>query len=266
MTEPVRSEKPVAIVTGGGSGIGAAVAERLADSHRVIICGRRRGSLEAVAGRTGAQAVAMDITDHDAARRLVSETVERHGRLDGLVLNAGILVPGSIADLSVADWERQISVNLTAPFVMTQAALPHLLRSRGAVVAVSSVGAVQTGPDVSAYSASKAGISQFVKCLAYEYARHGLRANVVAPGWIRSEMADEEMRALPIGNDLDAAYAKVSEHVPQRRAGTSMEAAEVIAFLLSPAASFVNGAVYAVDGGSLVANSGMTYVDGLSAG
>ncbi|WP_054308869.1 SDR family oxidoreductase [Mesorhizobium sp. 1M-11] len=258
--------KPVVIVTGGGSGIGAAVAERLANSHRVVICGRRKDALDAVAARTGADSIAMDVTDHDAVRNLVTQTVDRHGRLDGLVLNAGIILSASIDELPIADWERQIAVNLTAPFVMTQVALPHLLASRGAVVAVSSVGAVQTGPGISAYSAAKAGISQFIKCLAYEYARYGLRANVVAPGWIRSEMADEEMRALPIGTDLEAAYAKVSEHVPQRRAGSSMEAAEVIAFLLSPAASFVNGAVYAVDGGSLIANSGMTYVDGLGAG
>lgn len=258
--------KPVVIVTGGGSGIGAAVAERLANSHRLVICGRRKDALDAVAARTGAQAIPLDVTDHAATHLLVSRTAEQYGRLDGLVLNAGIIQSASIAELPIADWERQIAVNLTAPFVMSQAALPHLLASRGAIVAVSSVGAVQTGPGIAAYSAAKAGVSQFIKCLAYEYARHGLRANVVAPGWIRSEMADEEMRALPIGTDLDAAYAKVSEHVPQRRAGSSMEAAEVIAFLLSPAASFVNGAVYAVDGGSLVANSGMTYVDGLSAG
>ena len=128
-------------------------------------------------------------------------------------------------------------------------------------VSVSSVGAVQTGPGLAAYSTAKAGLSHFTCCLAYEYARQGLRANVVAPGWIRSEMADEEMKMLPIGRDLDAAYAKVSEHVPQRRAGSSMEAAEAIAFLLSPAASFINGAVLPVDGGSLIANSGMTYFD-----
>ncbi|WP_157218026.1 SDR family NAD(P)-dependent oxidoreductase [Flavisphingomonas formosensis] len=253
--------RPVILVTGGGSGIGAAVAERLAPTHDVVICGRRMDSLVAIAERTGAHPIRTDISDLDACRALIADVVGRFGRLDGLVLNAGILVSASVAEMSIDDWNAQLMVNLTAPFVLTQAALPHLLATRGAIVGVSSVGAVQTGPGLSAYSAAKAGVSHFLQSVAYEYSRYELRANVVAPGWIRTEMGDEEMRMLPIGDDLDAAYRKVSEHVPQRRAGSAMEAAEAIIWLLSPQASFVNGAVLAVDGGSLLANSGMTYFD-----
>jgi len=253
--------RPVVIITGGGSGIGAAAAERLAQDYRVVICGRRQSALDTVAARTGAVPMALDVTDYPANEALVAEVAERFGRLDALVLNAGVVLSTAPHEITIAQWEAQIAVNLTGAFVMTRAALPHLLRAKGAVVSVSSVGAMQTGPGLAAYSTAKAGLSHFTCCLAYEYARQGLRANVVAPGWIRSEMADEEMKMLPIGRDLDAAYAKVSEHVPQRRAGSSMEAAEAIAFLLSPAASFINGAVLPVDGGSLIANSGMTYFD-----
>ncbi|MCT8962738.1 SDR family oxidoreductase [Pseudomonas veronii] len=253
--------KAVVIVTGGGSGIGAAVADRLAKTHHVVVCGRRQSSLEAVALRSGVDTAALDVTDYAAAQKLIENVVAKYGRLDGLVLNAGMVTSASVADMTLEDWNLQIDVNLTAPFVMAQAALPHLIKSQGAIVAVSSVGAIQTGPGLGAYASAKAGISQLMKCIAYENARFGVRANVVAPGWIRTEMGDGEMRALGISDSLEVAYSKVSEHVPQRRAGTAMEAAEVIVFLLSPAAAFVNGADYVVDGGSLIANSGMTYFD-----
>ncbi len=253
--------RPVVLVTGGGSGIGAAVADKLGATHDVVICGRRLEALETVAARSGAHPMVADIADYARCETLISDIVARFGRLDGLVLNAGIVISASVADMALDDWEKQISVNLTAPFVMVKAALPHLIRTQGAIVSVSSVGAIQSGPGLAAYCSAKAGLSSLTQVVACEYARHGVRANVVAPGWIRTEMADEEMRALPVGDDLDVAYAKVSEFVPQRRAGTSMEAAEAIAFLLSPAASFINGAVLPVDGGSLLPNSGMIYFE-----
>lgn len=261
-----KNDRPVILVTGGGSGIGAAVADRLGASHDVVICGRRLASLEVVAARSGAHPMEADIADYGRCETLIADVIACFGRLDGLVLNAGILIPASVADMALEDWEKQMSVNLTAPFVMIKAAMPHLIRSKGAIVSVSSVGAIQSGPGLSAYCATKSGLTSLTQVVSCEYARHGVRANIVAPGWIRTEMADEEMRTLPIGNDLDVAYAKVSEFVPQRRAGTAMEAAEAIAFLLSPAASFINGAVLPVDGGSLLPNSGMIYFEQISPG
>ncbi|MDA5192933.1 SDR family NAD(P)-dependent oxidoreductase [Govanella unica] len=253
--------KPVVLITGGGTGIGAAAARRLAADHEVVICGRRREALDKVAAYGGIHPFVADISDPETARGLIADVVARFGRLDGLVLNAGILINANFGEIALEDWNQQIAINLTGPFVLAQAALPHLLARKGAIVSISSVGGMQTGPGLGAYSASKAGLTLMTQVIAYEYARHGLRANIVAPGWIRTEMGDEEMETMQIADDLEGAYAKVSEFVPQRRAGTSDEAAEAIAWLLSPAASFVNGAVLAVDGGSLIANVGMTFFD-----
>ena len=256
-----RADRPVVLVTGGGSGIGAAAARRLSREWQVVICGRRREPLEAVAAETGAAVFTADVGDPASAIRLIEQIVERFGRIDGLVLNAGIVITLPFGETSLDDWNQQLAINLTGPFVLAKTALPHLLANKGAVVSVTSVGGLQTGPGLAAYSASKAGLMLMTQALAYEHARDGLRANIVAPGWIRTEMGDEEMATMNIADDIEGAYAKVSEHVPQRRAGSSDEAAEAIAWLLSPAASFVNGAVLAVDGGSLVANVGMTYFD-----
>lgn len=262
MTAGSGNDKSVVLVTGGGSGIGLATALRLVGEYHVAICGRRGGALDAVAKRAeGIHPFVADIGDPATAARLIGDVVARFGRLDGLVLNAGIVITKAFAQTSLDDWNQQLAINLTGPFVLAQAALPHLLERQGAIVSVSSVGAVQTGPGLAAYSASKAGLTLMTQAIAYEHARHGLRANVVAPGWIRTEMGDEEMATMNIAEDLEGAYAKVSEDVPQRRAGSAEEAAEAIAWLLSPAASFVNGAVLPVDGGSLIANVGMTFFD-----
>ncbi|MBO9379148.1 SDR family oxidoreductase [Sphingomonas histidinilytica] len=266
MSQDQNGEKPVVIVTGGGSGIGAGAARRLAREWQVAICGRRKEPLDAVAAETGAVPFVSDIGDPEAARKLIADVVAHFGRLDGLVLNAGILINAPFGEMSLDAWNQQIGINLTGPFVLAQAALPHLLARKGAVVSITSVGGMQTGPGLAAYSASKAGLQLMTQALAYEHARDGLRANIVAPGWIRTEMGDEEMETMQIADDLEGAYAKVSEFVPQRRAGSSDEAAEAIAWLLSPAASFVNGAVLAVDGGSLVANVGMTFFDKITEG
>jgi meso-butanediol dehydrogenase / (S,S)-butanediol dehydrogenase / diacetyl reductase len=257
----IEQAKPVVLITGGGTGIGAAAAGRLARDYRVAICGRRREPLDVVAASTGASPFVADIGEPDQARALIADIIARFGRIDGLVLNAGILINRTFAETSLEEWNQQMAINLTANFVLVQSALEQLLENKGAIVSVTSVGAVQTGPGLAAYSASKAGLTLMTQALAYEHAKNGLRANIVAPGWIRTEMGDEEMATMNIAENLEGAYAKVSEHVPQRRAGSSEEAAEAIAWLLSPAASFVNGAVLAVDGASLVANVGMTFFD-----
>jgi len=247
------------IVTGAGTGIGAAVARRLArDGASVVLVGRRRDPIERVAAATGQTFVVADASTEEGVERIVAATVDAHGGIDGLVLNAGVMLPGTVAGASVDDWRATLDVNLTGPFLLARAALPQLLERQGSVVSVASIAALRAGPGMAAYCASKAGLVLLTQCLAVEQGAAGLRANVVAPGWVRTEMADEEMDEFggPRGLDREAAYAEITRNVPARRPATADEAAAAVVWLLSPQAAYVNGSVLTVDGGTSIVDVG----------
>lgn len=254
----------VVLVTGGGTGIGAAVARQLAAAgDRVVICGRRSEPLRNVAEQTGALAVVADVSEASGVTKVVDETIAAFGRLDGLVLNHGIIRVGRVDELTVDDWEDTLRVNLTGPFLLVRAALPHLLAARGAVVAVSSVAALRASEAMAAYSASKAGLLLLTQSLAVDHGPDGLRANAICPGWTATEMADMEMAELGETRGISAAdaYRLATAMVPQRRAASADEVAGAVCWLLSDAASYVNGAVLPVDGGSCVVDPGTLALD-----
>jgi len=253
------------IVTGAGTGIGAAVVRRLAhDGASVVLAGRRREPIAHVAAETGQTFVVADASTEEGVERIVTAAVEAHGGIDGLVLNAGVMLPGTVAEASVDDWRATVDINLTGPFLLARAALPHLLERQGSIVSVASIAALRAGPGIAAYCASKAGLVLLTQCLAVEHGAAGLRANVVAPGWVRTEMADEEMDEFggPRGLDREAAYAEITRHVPARRPATSDEAAAAVVGLLSRDAAYVTGAVLTVDGGTSVVDPGTLAVGG----
>jgi meso-butanediol dehydrogenase / (S,S)-butanediol dehydrogenase / diacetyl reductase len=246
---------PAALVSGGGTGIGEATARLLAGrGYRLAVCGRRGEPLRRVAADIGGMDIVADLTSPEDCRRSVASVTDAWGRLDAVVLNAGVTRSGTVADLSLEHWHETIDTNLTAAFLLARAALPALLSTRGSIVGVASVAAVNAGPSSAAYAASKAGLIALVRSMAFDFGPIGLRANVACPGWVRTEMADSEVAELHA--DRAVAYKRATAFVPARRAAQAEEVAEAIAWLLSRAASYVNGAVLTVDGGTSIVDAG----------
>jgi NAD(P)-dependent dehydrogenase (short-subunit alcohol dehydrogenase family) len=242
----------VALVTGGGTGIGAAVARRLAaEGYAVVVTGRRAAPIEEIAAEIDGLAVVADTGLVDDAERAVRETVERFGGLDALVCNAGIGGGGSLRDLDPATWDDVLRTNLTGAFLTCRAAIHQLAARRGSVVTISSVSGLRASPESLAYCASKAGLLMLTQCMAVDHGPEGVRVNCVAPGWVRTPMADEDMDVLAerLGLDREAAYAETTVDVPLRRPASPEEVAATVAWLVSDDASYVNGAVVTVDGG-----------------
>jgi meso-butanediol dehydrogenase/(S,S)-butanediol dehydrogenase/diacetyl reductase len=247
-----------ALVTGGGSGIGSAVAHALArDGYDVCVTGRRIDALDRIANQIGGIAVAGDVTDPLDIQRVVDAAVNRFGRLDAVICNAGSGATGTVAEQTPDRWDRVIATNLTGTFLTCRAALPHLLTDGGSIVTVASLAGLRAGPASAAYCASKAGVIQLTRCMALDHGPAGVRANCVCPGWIRTPMADETMDQLATERDTDreGAYALAVAEVPSQRPGDAAEVAEAVVWLAGPASSYVNGAVITVDGGAAVVDA-----------
>ena len=243
-----RFEGKVALVTGAASGIGKATAERLAaEGARVVCVDVQEGALEDTAKRIrerGAEAVARlcDVSDPEAVRATVQATVDRFGALHTLCNIAGILRFEHTHEVSLADWNRVLAVNLTGTFLMCQAAIPRLLETRGSIVNVSSTAALKGHPWTAAYSASKGGVLALTYELAIEYGKQGLRVNAVCPGAVETPM--HQAFRVPEGADAKL----VNRIMPFVGFQGPDQAASAIAFLASDEAPHVNGTMLRVDG------------------
>lgn len=248
-------EGKVALVTGGGTGIGEACVRLLAEQGATVcLLGRRREPLAAVAARYGADVYVADAGSDRDMQAATAGIAAAHGRLDLLVANAGGFGQGACGEVSSADWKSSFDANLNTAFVSSREALPQLIESRGAIVYVASIAALAAGPEVVGYTTFKHALIGLSRSVARDYGPQGVRANVVCPGWVRTPMADEEMQPLmqSRGLSLDDAYHLVTRDVPLRRPATPDEIAQVCAFLGSPAAAIVTGAVLTADGGATI--------------
>ena len=234
----------VCLVTGSTAGIGFEVATRLtAEGAHVVSTGRRGEG-------PGELHVQADLTERGAADRLVSATVERFGRIDGLVNNAGGTDIRKLAELTDDDWQRSFELNLMTAVRTTHAALPHM-RSGGAIVNVSSTAAKRPSLGMPDYSVLKAALLSYSRLVADLHAGDGIRCNAVTPGptatdaWLgRGGLAEQQ-------GDRDEVLAKVAAGRPLGRLAEPGEIADVIVFLLSPRAAYVTGAAWSVDGGTV---------------
>jgi NAD(P)-dependent dehydrogenase (short-subunit alcohol dehydrogenase family) len=249
----MRLENKVALITGGGSGTGAAAARLFArEGAGVVVTGRRPEPIEAVAAEVAGVSVAGDTSDPAHAAEAVAAAVSAFGGLDVVVTSAGIGIEASVGDVDDEQWRRQLDVNLTGPMMITRAALPVMLRrGGGSVVLVSSTNAMAAAPVSAAYDASKAGLNALARGIAVDYGPRGIRANALCPGWVTTPMGDEAMDELAAANGIGRqdAYDLATADVPSRRAGTAEEMAYCCLFLASDESSIVNGTTLVADGG-----------------
>ena len=240
----------VVIVTGASSGLGEQLARALARVGAVpVMAARRADRLAALRDEIpGADAVPCDVTDDDDRRRLVETVIERHGRLDGLVNNAGAGSTGAALRTPTAEFARVVELNLTAPFGLSCLAAEQMraIDDGGrAIVNIASVMGLRSIGEIpdAAYVASKAGIIGLTRELASQWGRYGIRVNAVAPGFFASEMTAE------LGNDPERFPEFLLKRTPLGRGGRAGELDDAVLYLLGPGSSFVTGLVLSVDGG-----------------
>jgi NAD(P)-dependent dehydrogenase (short-subunit alcohol dehydrogenase family) len=243
----------VALITGGGTGIGRACALRFSrEGASVALAGRRKEPLAAVAGEiqaSGGQALSVicDVAKSDEVEKAIGQVVSRFGALHVLVNNAGVLHVGSVEETSEAEWDRLIDVDLKGTFLMSRAALPALRKSGGgSIVNIGSVLGLVAMKKRAAYAAAKGGVTLLTKAMALDHAHEGIRVNCICPAIVETDLVQRILSQVP---DREAAVRMRTAQIPLGRMGQPEDVASMAAFLASEESSWLTGAAIALDGG-----------------
>ena len=240
----------MAIITGGSQGIGEACVRRFAqEGAQVVIADVADARGQALAAELGALYVHCDVGDKAQVDALVAEVLRAHGRIDVLVNNAGIFKAADFLDVTEADFDAVLRVNLKGAFLVGQAVARAMAQAgRGSIVNMSSVNGVMAIPTIASYNVSKGGINQLTRAMALALADKGVRVNAVGPGTIATELAAAAVLT------SDEAKNKIMMRTPLKRLGEPSEVADVVAFLASDASSYVTGEIIMIDGGRMALN------------
>ncbi len=240
----------VCIVTGAAQGIGEACIRRFArEGAKLVIADIDDARGAALASELGGLYVHCDVGDKTQVDALVAQSMAAHGRIDVLVNNAGIFKAADFLEVTEADFDAVLRVNLKGSFLVGQAVAREMARAgRGSIVNMSSVNAVLTIPTISSYNVSKGGINQLTRVMALALADKGVRVNAVAPGTIATELATKAVLT------SDEARARILSRTPMKRLGEPSEIADAVAYLASDAASYITGEIVVVDGGRMTLN------------
>ena len=240
----------VCVVTGGAQGIGEACVRRFArEDARVVIADIDDARGQALATELGGLFVHCDVGDKAQVDALVAQTMAAFGQIDVLVNNAGIFKAADFLDVTEADFDAVLRVNLKGSFLTGQAVAREMAKSgKGSIINMSSVNGVLAIPTIASYNVSKGGINQLTRVMALALSDKGVRVNAVAPGTIATELAAKAVLT------SDEAKAKIMSRTPMRRLGQPSEIADTVAYLASDAASYITGEIVVVDGGRMTLN------------
>jgi meso-butanediol dehydrogenase/(S,S)-butanediol dehydrogenase/diacetyl reductase len=254
-----RLDGKVALITGGGAGIGAAIAKAFVkEGAKVVITGRRKEKLEEFAATLPAGTCAVhsgDIQKPEEAEAMVRAAVGAFGKLNVLVNNAGIDPPGTVTEIPIEQWLAVINTNLNGAFYMTRFTIPEMLKQGGgSIINVSSLAGVRAIPAMPAYSAAKAGLVGFTNAVALDYGSQGVRVNIISPGATATDMLKNQMKGLAEaqGTDIYGALGLLTRFNPIKRACEPDEIAPLAVFLASDESAYITGQNILVDGGATV--------------